>query len=146
MWKPVTNIHPKAIYQPPTEPTVTHNQLPMPPPNKPLPPLTPTQKHLLDIVPIQQQAHIQALFRSMSKALGNGVVASTKRERLRFWSAWQTWLAFNFPTVQPNLQQSSRSDQIELLAAFARHVQSGGVSTRIHQVHTQMVKRSRWHF
>ena len=94
----------------------------------------------MNSVPIQQQAHIQALFRSMSKALGNGVVASTKRERLRFWSAWQTWLAFNFPTVHPNLQQCSRSYQIELLAAFAHHVRSGGVSNRAHQVRTQTVQ------
>ena len=76
----------------------------------------------------------------MSKALGNGVVASTKRERLRFWSAWQTWLAFNFPTVHLNLHQVSRSDQIELLAAFAHHVRSGGVSRRTHQVRTQTVQ------
>ena len=101
---------------------------------------SPTSEHLLDIVPIQRQAHIQALFRSMSKSLGNGVVASTKRERLRFWSAWQTWLAFNFPTVHPNLHQVSRSDQIELLAAFAHHVRSGGVSRRTHQVRTQTVQ------
>ena len=50
------------------------------------------------------------------------------------------WLAFNFPTVHPNLQQCSRSDQIELLAAFAHHVRSGGVSNRTHQVHTQTVQ------
>ena len=112
----------------------------MPPTNQPLPPLTPTQKHLLDIVPIQQQAHIQTLFRSMSRTLGNGVVAPTKRERLRFWSAWQTWLAFNFPAVHPNLQQISRSGQIELLAAFAHHVRSGGISNRAHQVCTQTVQ------
>ena len=45
-WKPVTNINPKAIYQPPPESTVTHRQAPMPPPNQPLPPLTPTQSKL----------------------------------------------------------------------------------------------------
>ena len=80
----------------------------------------------------------------MSKVLENDVVASTKRERLRFWSAWQTWLAFNFPTVHPNLQQISRPDQIELLAAFAHHVRSGGVSTRTHQVRTQTAQVALW--
>ena len=94
----------------------------------------------MDIIPIKQQAHMQVLFSSMSKALENGVVVSTKRERLRFWSTWQTWLTFNFPTIHPNLQQIRISDQIELLAAFAHHVRSGGISKKTHQVRTQTVQ------
>ena len=42
-WKPVTNIQPKAIYQPPpADLTVPHRQA-RKTPNQPLPPLTPTQ-------------------------------------------------------------------------------------------------------
>ena len=79
------------------------------------------------------------------KSTWNGVVASTIRERLRFLSAWKkTWLAFNFPTVHPNLQQINRSNHIELLAAFAHHVRSGGISTRTHKVRTQTVQVALW--
>ena len=47
-------------------------------------------------------------------------------------------------TQTPNLQQIRRPFQIELLAAFVHHMQSGGVSTRTHQIRAQMVQVALW--
>ena len=47
---------------------------------------------------------------------------------------------FQLPPFHPNLQHVSEPEQIDLLAAFAHHVQSGGFSTRKYQVRTQTVQ------
>lgn len=94
---------------------------------------------MLDAVPIQQQNYISNLFRATTEAIDDGIVASTKRERLRFYGAWTRWMSINFPSIHPDLQHIQRKLQIDLLGAFAHHVRHGGVSTRKHKVRAQTV-------
>ena len=83
---------------------------------------------------------MQNLFRATNHAINAGVVEATQRERRRFWSAWTTWLAHNFPHIHPKMHTIVRPDQITLLVAFAHHVRSGGVSTRSREVRAQTVQ------
>ena len=61
-------------------------------------------EQLLNFVPFQQWAKITHIFDAATKAIDNGVMESTKRERLRFFCAWSRWLSIYFPTSQPHLQ------------------------------------------
>lgn len=65
---------------------------------------------------------------------------ATERERVRFWNAYCRWLAFNFPTVRPDLQAQSRQDCDTILGAFANYVRLGGVSRKQRQVRAQTVQ------
>ena len=93
----------------------------------------------MDFVPIQQQAEITNLFHATTKAINNGIVESTLRERMRFFRAWTQWLAIKFPKVQSDLQNVNRKAQLDLLASFACYVRQGSVSRKTQQVRAQTV-------
>ena len=76
----------------------------------------------------------------MSKVLENGIVASTKCEKVAVLVSLANMANFQLPSFHPNLQQVSTPEQIDLLVAFVHHVRSGSVSTRKPQVHTQTVQ------
>ena len=67
-------------------------------------------------------------------------MAATKRERHRFFGAWTRFLTYYFPGVPNDLRSNSRPEQLALMAAFAKFVRDGGVSSRKHQVRTQTVQ------
>ena len=96
----------------------------------------------MDSVPIQRQTYIQSLFRASQTAIDFGVVASTLRERERFWSAWGRFLSFNFPTYDTKLSTLSQPERIDVLVLFAQHVRSGSVSTSQRKVRAQTVQVS----
>ena len=80
------------------------------------------------------------MFDATTTAIDNGIVASTKWERLHFLAAWCRWISCYFPCISTTLRRLDRKFQIDLLAAFAQHVRTGGVSTRQRKVRAQKVQ------
>jgi len=91
------------------------------------------------LVPTQHQNYMQDLFRTSSEDAANGVVASTRRERIQFFNAWTRWLSIYLPTLSNTLEECSLPYRLEILVAYGRHVRCGGVSNRKHQVRAQTV-------
>ena len=87
----------------------------------------PHTERLLDLVHVRHYNNIETLFRATSTAVAAGVVAATKNARRRFWKTWANWLHTKFIGIPTNLATLPRAQQTEVLAAYAHHVQSGGV-------------------
>lgn len=96
----------------------------------------------MDAVPVQRQSYIKNLFRTAQSAIDFGIVASTLKERTRFWSAWGRFLHFNFQGIDTKLSTLSQPERIDVLVLFAQHVRSGGVSPRKREVRAQTVQVS----
>ena len=69
-------------------------------------------------------------------------MASTLKERTRFWSAWERFLHFNFEGIDTKLSTLSQPERIDVLVLFAQHVRSGGVSPGKREVRAQTVQVS----
>ena len=68
-----------------------------------------------------------------------GILASTTRERVKFFNARCSWLGAYFPTIRPDLHGIPTRSQLDLLVAYGSYVRCGGVSGRKHQVRAQTV-------
>ena len=53
----------------------------------------------MEIVPVQHKSYIKNLFRTANEDVDNGVVAATKRERVRLFNLWCQWLDTYFPNT-----------------------------------------------
>ena len=89
---------------------------------------------LLDIIPPKHVNHLASLFRTTTEAINNGIVASTAATRRRLWLHWTKWLQTFFPTKAPDLHDFPRPEREAILAAYAQHVCSGGLSNGKQQV------------
>jgi hypothetical protein len=67
-------------------------------------------------------------------------VESAASKKRRFWSAWCNFLALNFPQLDAKMRCRTPPQRVKLLAAFAQHVRTGGVSRTTKQVCTQTVE------
>ena len=72
-----------------------------------------------------QKTYQTSLFINSNNAVELGVVAATNVERRRFWQCWTTFLDSNYTSIQHDLSNINRQQQIALLGAFAHHVRSG---------------------
>ena len=69
----------------------------------------------------------------------NGVVASTWKERMRFFRAWEQYLGRYFPKVSIDLHEYNKSKQLKTLASYGRYVKEGSLSDRKGDVQSQTV-------
>jgi hypothetical protein len=80
------------------------------------------------------------LFRDVERFVALGIVELTASKKRRFWWAWCNFLALNFPQHEAKMCCRTPPQRVELLAAFAQHVRTRGVSRTSKQVRTQPVK------
>ena len=99
-----------------------------------------TKGKLLDIVHPLHRVTIKNSFRDVQQIIANGIVETTAKEQRCFWAAWTLWLACAFPTIDLYCLHQPTKVQIELLAAFATHVQYGRFLARKYQVCTKTVQ------
>lgn len=89
------------------------------------------------LVPPEQQASIADLFRATSDSIDGGVVASSHRERKRYWQHWRAFIR-EFDGVDPYLFTIKRGEKVplptgrrvDLLGAFATRVRLGTYRVR----------------
>ena len=91
------------------------------------------------LVPAEHKIEQENLFRAANADINNGIVATTREERIRLFGAWTRWLALKYPTVNPDLQGLPLQHQVALLVAYGRHVRHGGISTRKNKVQAGIV-------
>ena len=82
---------------------------------------------------------IQHTFHTIQQSLANDIVATTAKERRRFWKAWKQWMAVLFPDIKAERFHQLCPVQIELLAAFGAHVHCRSVLKQKQQVNTKTV-------
>ena len=94
----------------------------------------------MEFVPLPQQAKIASLFAATQQNISDGIVASTLHEITRLFNAWSSWMSACFPLLPSDLQGIPRPQQLDLLAAYARHVRLDGISRRSANVCAQTVQ------
>ena len=82
---------------------------------------------------------MENLFRTSTTDIENGVVSATTKERIRFFGHWRRWLSINYNDLSTNLQELSRAKQVDILAAYGRHVRNGCLSPGKHKASAQTV-------
>jgi hypothetical protein len=57
--------------------------------------------------------------------IDTGVVEATNAERRHFWKHWQHFMDQSYPTIQHDLSNIDKQQQVALLGAFSQHVRTG---------------------
>ena len=83
---------------------------------------------------------LESDFRAVRKEIALGIVETTARERRRFLAAWELYLSYRAPEIDPSLSDQTDHEKVQLLAAFSHHVQHRGVSRTAQSVCTKTVK------
>ena len=79
--------------------------------------MSPETRHLLE-----------SDFRAVREEIALGIVETTAQERRRFLAAWKLYLSHTAEENDALLHHRTNKQKIDLLAAFAHHVQHGGIS------------------